>query len=84
MSDKVVLGDRQITKDLLHKISISKDMENVFLRVDLMNGRFVIEKTFKNNFGGLYMLDLECERLGTEEKVFRYLRIGDKNESTKP
>ncbi len=81
MIDKVLLTNKQITKDLLHKISISRDQESLILNVDLMNGRFVIEKTFKNNFSGLYMLDRECENLGTEDKVFRYLRIGVNNES---
>lgn len=80
MNDKVVLTSQQITKDLLHKISISKDMEDIFLNVDFMNGKYTIEKKFKNNFGGLYMLDRECENLGSEDKVFRYLRIGAKNE----
>ena len=80
---RVLLQTKQITKELLQKISISKDQESVYLNVDLM-GRYKIEKTFKNNFVGLHLLELECEKLGTEDKVFRYLRIGEMNEQPKP
>ena len=84
MSNRVTLKDRQVTENLLHKISISRDQEDVYLNVDLMKGKFTIEKTFKNNFGGLHMLELTCEKFDSEDKVFRYLRIGEMNERTKP
>lgn len=83
MSNRVTLEDRQVTDNLLHKISISRDQEDLYLNVDFMHGKFTIEKTFKNNFGGLYMLQQATEKFDSEDKVFRYLRIGETNERTK-
>lgn len=83
MSNRVLLQNKQITKELLHKISISKDEENIFLNVDLM-GRFSIEKKFKNNFGGMHLLEIECEKFNSEDKVFKYLGMGEINEQSKP
>lgn len=82
MANRVVIQNKQITDVLIHMVSISKDEENVYLNVSLMN-RYKIEKTFKNNFGGLHMLEIERNKLDTEDKVFRYLRIGETNDRSK-
>jgi hypothetical protein len=76
---RTVLEKRQITTDLLHQISISMNEEQVFLTVDFMDGKFMIEKVFKNSFIGLIQMNEECEKLNDEAKVFRYLRIGAEN-----
>ena len=77
--DRMILEKRQITVDLLHEISISDNEEKVFLTVDFMRGKFMIEKVFKNSFIGLVQMNEECEKLNDEAKVFRYLRIGAEN-----
>lgn len=84
MSKSVVIQTNQITKDLLHQISISKDEHKLFLKVDLMSGRFVVERSFTNNFGGLYMLERACESFDNEEKVCKYLKIGEPNDRNEP
>ena len=83
MTNRVLIEKKQLSDNLLHKISISKDQEDIFLNVDFMNGKFTIEKSFKNNFGGLHMLETTCEKLDSADKIFRYLRIGEENERIK-
>lgn len=83
MTNRVTLEQKQIAQNLQHKISISKDQEKVFLNVDLMHGKFTIEKQFNNNFGGMHLLENACVNLDSEEKVLKYLNIGDVNESNK-
>ncbi len=84
MSKSVVIQTNQITKDLLHQISISKDERSLTLKVDLLSGRFTIEKSFSNNFGGLYMMERTVESFNSEEKVCKYLKIGEINERNEP
>ena len=77
MRNETVIENRQITKDLLHQISISENQEKIFLTVKFLSDRFVIEKSFGNNFIGLNEMSEVCEKLDSEAKVFRYLRIGE-------
>lgn len=79
--NRVILQQNQITTNLLHKISISQDQENIFLNVDLMHGKFTIEKQFRNNFGGMHLLDSACSKFDSADKILNYLKIGDANES---
>lgn len=84
MGKSVVIQTNQITKDLLHQISISRDQEKLTLKIDLMDGRFTVEKTFPNNFGGLYMMECAVEGFDSEEKVCKYLKIGEINDRNEP
>jgi len=77
---KTTIETRDLTDLLKHKIQITTDEERVFLVVDYMGGRFIIEKGFKNNYIGLGQLERECERYNTEDKVVKYLGLGEKND----
>lgn len=72
--EKVKMSDK-----LMHKIFITADEEKVFLNVEY-DGRFKIEKQFKNNVIGLFDMESVREKLDTEEKVLHYLGIGEINE----
>jgi hypothetical protein len=84
MLNRVILKEKQVTENLHHKISLTKDQEQVFLNVDFMHGKYKIEKSFKNNFGGLSMLEIVCGKLSSDEKVIDYLNIGENDERIKP
>lgn len=73
-----MLETNTLTPRLNHKIQLSYDEERVFLVVDYMSGRFIVEKNFKNNYIGLELLGKECEKFNTEEKVIKYLGLGEK------
>lgn len=79
--NRVVLEQKQISQNLLHKISISQDEEQIFLNVDLMHGKFTIEQQFRNNFGGMHLLENACSNFDSEDKILKYLKIGDNNGS---
>lgn len=74
---KTTLEQIQITKDLLHIIFVSHSGENICLHVSYKNGRFVIEKTFNNNYFGLKDLKAAREKFSTEQSVIDYLQIGE-------
>jgi hypothetical protein len=77
------MENMQITDDLIHQVSISKDEKTIYLHVDFMKGKFKIEKTFQNCFSGLHGLGVVRSDLDSEAKVFRYLRIGEKENVNK-
>lgn len=68
---------RELTDNLIHKIQITTDEESLFLVVEYMDGRFIIEKNFKNNYIGLEAMNQTCEKFDTEEKIKQYLGIGE-------
>jgi len=72
---KTTLEQTRISEDLSYKIQISPDEEVVYLSVNFMNGRFIVEKTFRNNYNGLEKLKKSISLLNTEEKVIEYLKI---------
>lgn len=72
---KTTLEKVQVSEDLVYKIQISPDEEIVYLNVNFMNGRFIVEKSFRNNYDGLDKLKKSISLLDTEEKVITYLKI---------
>jgi hypothetical protein len=73
---KRIIEKDEISDMLNHMISISTDQERIFLNVEY-DGRFTIEKMFKNNSLGLMDLHLTREKLDSEEKVLKYFNIGE-------
>ncbi len=65
----------QITDNLEHKVSLSLKGDKFFLEVRYMDGKFVINKTFQNNYQGKLELNQQIEELDTEEKVRAYLNL---------
>lgn len=65
-----------LTTRLVHKLQITTDEEDLFLIIDYMDGRFMIEKRFHNNFWGVEQMNVERNKFNTEEKVIQYLGIG--------
>jgi len=76
---KRVIEKYELSTSLIHKVSISTDEEKVFLNV-IYDGRFQIEKMFKNNVLGLNDLQRTRDKFNSEEKVLTYLGIGEINE----
>lgn len=73
------IEEHKISDNLMHIISISTDEEKLFLNVEYRKN-FKIEKNFKNNSIGLMDLQMIRESLNDEEKVSKYLGIGEINE----
>lgn len=71
------MEEKQINDNLKVKTSMSQDEAVIYLNVDYMQGKFTIEKTFKNNYFGIEELELTMEQLGSESKVRKYLRLGE-------
>jgi hypothetical protein len=67
----------ELSDNLIHKVQITTDEEKLFLIVDYMDGRFVIERNFKNNIMGIERMSQERDKFNTEEKIIQYLGIGD-------
>ena len=76
-SYRTTIEDNKYTDRLSHVISITNDEERLYLKIDFMSGRFIIEKNFQNNSIGLEELDQISKNLDTEEKVCEYLGIGE-------
>ena len=75
MISRTVIEKSELTENLIHKVAVSSNEERVYLIVEYMEGHFVIEKTFKNNFTGLEMMRTVSERFDTEEKIREYLNL---------
>ena len=75
-----IIDESKITDNLTLKFMMSNNEETIHLRVDYMNGRFIVEKSFKNNYLGLERMKEQILKLDTEEKIIKYLRLEDINE----
>lgn len=73
---KKIIEKYDITDNLKHIVSISTDEEKLFLNVEY-DGRYTVEKMFKNNSLGLMDLQMTREKLNNEEKVLKYFGLGD-------
>jgi len=81
---RITIEKNKLSDNLLHKISVSSDEENVFLVIDYMDGKFVIEKIFRNNPMGLSEMEAVMESLDDDEKIKKYLKIdiGEEEDET--
>lgn len=68
----------EITNNLKHKVQLTTDEENLFLIVDYKNGRSMIERSFKNNYIGINQMNRTAKNFNTEDKVIKYLGLGEK------
>ena len=75
---KTTIEKNIITNNLTHKIMIAPNEERLFLVVDFMKGKFIIEKIFLNNYFGLENLNSVIKTLDSEIKVIEYLKIDGK------
>lgn len=76
MGYKKLIEKHEISDMLMHKISLSTDEEQVFLNVEY-DGRYKIEKTFKNNPLGLMSMQKFRDRVNSDEKLLNYLGLGE-------
>lgn len=70
-----IIKKKEISKNLEYKISVSIDEQFKILTIDYMQGKFSVEKTFKNNLKGNDELESTLGLLNTEEKVKKYLNL---------
>ena len=71
------MDEIEINENLIITTSMSQDESIVYFNIDYMQGKFTIEKTFKNNYFGIEELEMVMSELDSEEKVRKYLRLGD-------
>ena len=81
---RITIEKNKLSDNVLHKISISSDEESVFLVIDYMDGKFVIQKTFRNNPMGVSEMEAVMRSLDDEEKIKKYLKIdiGEEKDET--
>jgi len=79
-SGRTTIEKNEITDNLTHNILISRDEEYVFLNVNYLDGRFVIEKSFRNNHADLEKMNSKIKDFDTEEKVIAYLGLKEKKD----
>lgn len=77
---RTVIKETKITDNLKHTIFISNDEELIFLKVNYMGERFVVEKRFQNNYLGLEDFKRKVGQFDTEDKLKKYLKLEDSNE----
>ena len=69
-----------ITPNLVHRILISSDEQNMFLYIDYMQGKYIIEKIYKNNTFSLEEMNFDIQSFNSEKSIIKHFNIGDKNE----
>jgi len=79
---RTVIEKKELSDDLFFQISISPDESIVYVNFDYMDGKFTIEKVFKNNTFDLEEMSKQIGRLDTVVKIRRYLNLGELNDST--
>ncbi len=79
---RTTIEKKQLSDDLVHKIQLTTDEETLFLMVVYKDGRFIIERNFKNNYIGIEQMSRICEKFNTDEKVIKHLGLGEKNEQS--
>lgn len=78
---KIMIEKKIITDNLNYELMSSINNETIYLKVDYMNGKYIVEKTFNNNYLGLARMNKEIIKFDKEEKVIKYLGLEDnKNE----
>lgn len=76
---RTVIEQMELSENLKHKVSISADETLLYLNVDYMDGKFTIERSYKNNTFSLEELAYDREKLDSDDKVRKYLNLGEKN-----
>ena len=72
---KIISEKKKITDNLYQKTQTTPDDNVVYLSIHFMKDRFVIEKSFRNDYFGLKELEEVKKEFDTEEKVIEYLGI---------
>lgn len=70
-----VIENYEITDNLKMYVSLTFDEEKLFLEVDYLNGKYTIQKTFKNNYIGLELLGNAKKKFSTEQSIKEYFNI---------
>ena len=74
--NKQLLEKYELEEKVFHRVFISKDEENLLLKVDI-DGKFKIEKMFRNNIIGLKDLENTRNELSSKQDILNYFGIGD-------
>lgn len=70
-----VIEKVSLTKNLKHTVSVAYDESKVFLEINYMNGKFILQKTFTNNYVGINELETTRKEFNNEEKVKEHFGI---------
>lgn len=73
--NKTLKKTKKINENLVHRFYESLDKSVNILEVDYLNKKFVIEKSFKNNYAGNEELQEKIKEFNTEDKVKQYFGL---------
>ena len=75
MELKSKLEEKKISEDCVLNIYISYDEQSYVLEINYLDGRFVAEKTFPNNYDGIAYMEEVKGLYRNENDVKRYFGI---------
>lgn len=75
MNNIKVIEEENVTDDLTVTTSIGYDEVSIYLTINYMQGKFTIQKSFRNNYIGLEEFEIEKNKFRTEEDVKKYFGI---------
>lgn len=75
MNNIKVIEEESVTDNLTVTTSIGYDEVSIYLTVNYMQGKFTIQKSFRNNYMGLEEFEIEKNKFRTEEDVKKYFGI---------
>jgi hypothetical protein len=64
-----------ITDSFYYELSKSLNGDHIYLKIDYLNGKYLIERTFKNCLSGRDDLEDALKNLGNEQGLKKYLNI---------
>lgn len=70
-----LINTKKISDDLVQRTYISLDNQNLMLEVDYKKKKFVIERSFTNNYLGKEQMAEIVKDFDTEEKVKKHLGL---------
>jgi hypothetical protein len=78
--DGQLIEEKEITDNLKHKTYITYDESKLLLEINYMDGKYTIQKTFKNNYIGLEDYETTRKNFNEEEKILDYFNLNKKEE----
>ena len=74
-----LIEEIQITNNLKHTTYVAYDESKIFLEVNFMDGKYIIQKTFKNNYIELETYEKVRKDLDSDERIIEYLNLDKEN-----
>lgn len=75
MEIKINLETKVISDNIVQTTYMSPNEETVHLTINYMNGKYIIDKAFQNNYWGKKELEKVMKNFDTEEKVKKHFKL---------